>query len=45
MQGFVGPLGVEGFDEAVEVVLLLEAVPAWRPGGFLLEGGTARRCG
>src|SRR4029077_5423118 len=34
---FVGTLGVELGDEGIELGLLLEAVHAWGPGGFLLE--------
>ena len=30
--------GIELVDEGVEAILLLQAVQAWRPGCFLLEG-------
>jgi len=30
--------GIELAEKGVEAVLLLEAVEAWRPGRFLLEG-------
>jgi hypothetical protein len=34
----VGPFGIELLDEIIEAGLLLEAVEAWRPRGFLLQG-------
>src|SRR6187431_3297754 len=34
----MGPLEIELLNEDVEALLLLQRVPARRPGGFLLEG-------
>jgi hypothetical protein len=34
----VRPLAIELVEEAIEAILLLEAVGAWRAGGLLFEG-------